>query len=370
MKIVHLTAPAPFGGLESVVAGLARDCVTRGHSVTIVLSLSAVAEMPSWAEELQEAGVKLEVLRLPGRAYLAERRAVRSLLRRALPDIVHSHGYRSDALHQGTVHALGLPLVSTAHGFASSGGIGRFYEWLQLRAWRRFDAVVAVSLPLRDVLAARGIPHARLQVIRNGVVGDVSYESREGARVHLGLPAAGLVFGWIGRLSEEKNPLLAVDALAELGEPNARLCVVGDGPLRLDVARRARQLGVGQQVVLVGARPAASRLLRAFDALVLSSRTEGTPMVLLEAAMAEVPIIATGVGGVPALVGSEATIVPSEDSRALARAMGSHIHDPGAGQRNAEALRRRLQQESSANDWVDAYVALYQRVIQGRRAAH
>ena len=101
ITIAHLTAPAQFGGLERVVAGLCRETVARGHRVVLIATLSPGAPLPAWAEVLRDAGVAVEPLHLSSREYLAERRVVRELLRRHGAQVVHTHGYRQDALHAG-----------------------------------------------------------------------------------------------------------------------------------------------------------------------------------------------------------------------------------------------------------------------------
>ena len=98
MRILHLTAPAPFGGLERVVSGLARESVARGHEVVLQMTLSPGEGVPSWASALTAQGVTLEPTHVGARSYLAERRAVRSIIARHRSQVVHSHGYRSDFL--------------------------------------------------------------------------------------------------------------------------------------------------------------------------------------------------------------------------------------------------------------------------------
>ena len=95
---------------------------------------------------------------MPGRAYLRERAAIARLLREVRPDVVHTHGYRPDVLDAGVARGQGIAVVTTVHGFTGGGWKNRVYEWLQCRAFRRFDAVVAVSRPLVGLLERRGHP--------------------------------------------------------------------------------------------------------------------------------------------------------------------------------------------------------------------
>src|SRR6266566_158231 len=135
----------------------------------------------------------------------------------------------------------------------------------------------------------------------------------------LGIPRDGFVVGWVGRLSHEKGPDVLLDAIPHLRDVPLGVSVVGTGAQRAALQERARDLGLNGRVRWHGVVPDADRLFPAFDVFVLSSRTEGTPVVLFEAMAANVPIVTTGVGGVPDVVSpAEAALVRSEDPVALA----------------------------------------------------
>jgi glycosyltransferase involved in cell wall biosynthesis len=113
-----------------------------------------------------------------------------------------------------------------------------------------------------------------------------------------------------------------------------------------------------------GLVPDAADLYPAFDAWVLSSRTEGTPIALLEAMAARVPVVATAVGGVPDVVGpAEALLVPPEQPRALAAAVASILTDPAQAALRAEAAYQRVTEAYSPGAWLDAHVALYRTLV-------
>ncbi len=112
--------------------------------------------------------------------------------------------------------------------------------------------------------------------------------------------------------------------------------------------------------------PGAGSLLPAFDLLMLSSRTEGTPMVLFEAMEAGVPIVATAVGGVPdVLTESEGWLVPAGSSAALAAAAGEALGNGEEAKRRAARAAERLRREFAVGPWVDAHVALYREILAG-----
>ena len=158
MVILHLLAPTTAGGLERVVHSLALGQQSRGHRVEVAAILDAPVEAHPFFPPLERAGIPVHRLIVPPRAYAKERRVIASVVRALKPDVVHSHGYRTDVVDGGMIRRLGVATVSTAHGFTTGSWKNRLYEYLQRRALRRFDAVIAVSQPLRDALGRAGVP--------------------------------------------------------------------------------------------------------------------------------------------------------------------------------------------------------------------
>jgi glycosyltransferase involved in cell wall biosynthesis len=362
LRVLHVLAPAVRGGLETVVRGLAHGLVGRGHRVTVAAVVEPGRPQP-FLLEAAGGGVDLRAMELPKRAYRDERRAIAELIAELDADVLHTHGYRPDVLHHGVARHAGVPVVSTVHGFTGGDWKNRLYERVQVRALRRFDAVVVVSEALRDRLRRGGVAPARLHLVPNAWIGSAPL-SRTEARSQLGLPEDDVVVGWVGRLSVEKGPDLAVRALAELpGEVS--LSFVGEGPERPAAERLARDLGVGDRIRWHGPVAEAAALLSAFDAVLLSSRTEGTPMVLLEAMAAGVPVVATAVGGIPAamLPGAGMLAAPGS-SRALAEAV-SAVLAPGACRPGRAEVEQALGQGRAR--WLEQYESIYRSVVGARR---
>jgi len=333
--------------------------------VSIRAASSATSQHPFVASL---AGVDLEVvpIELAPRGYRAERAAVKDLCACLRPDVVHTHGYRADVLDAAVARRQGLATVTTVHGFTGGDWKNRLYEWLQRRAFRWFDAVVAVSRPLATALAARLGPE-RVHWIPNAWDGSVSPLDRAAARRALGVPSDGFRIGWVGRMSPEKGPDVALEALALLDDA-VSLSMVGDAGEALRA--RASALGVGARVTWHGARHNAAALLPAFDAFALSSRTEGTPMVLFEAMAANVPVVATRVGGVPdVLTSAEALLVPPEDPGAFAAAVRNIFDDRAAARLRAVAAHERLERHFAAPQWLARYDAVYGAVLARRATA-
>jgi glycosyltransferase involved in cell wall biosynthesis len=363
MKLVHVLAPAMFGGLERVVHALAAGQQRRHHEVHVIVLREPGTAEPLIAAQLRESNVAVISVVLPSRAYWTQLRILHEHFARLAPDVIHTHGYLPDVLSMLLMPRISARRVSTVHGFIGGTRRGRFYEWLQCRAYRWVDAV-AVSQKLAKDLVQRGVPVGRVHFIANAAVAIENPLGRAAARERLGIPSAAFSIGWVGRVSREKGLDVLIDALPALSELHARVTVIGDGPKRAELDESARQIGDATAIAWAGVIPDAARLLRAFDVLVISSRTEGTPMILLEAMAIGVPVVTTAVGGIPDVVtNDEAILVPSENPVALAAAIQSVHDDRDAAMERAQRAVLRLATSFSAENWLTQYDRLYETLI-------
>lgn len=365
MRILHLLAPSGVGGLERVVHALSSGQVQRGDQVLVAMVVTTVDPVRQWVEELRDAAVAVEVLVLPARAYLRERALFAELCRRFRPDVLHTHGFRPDLVDAGVARRLGIPRVTTLHGATGEPWYTRIYAWVQVRLIRRFEAVIAVSRALGRKLERDGIPSARLHVVPNAWSSTGRPAERALARQQLGCDAKEFALGWVGRLSREKGADVIIDAIAELRDLPVKLTIIGDGPERRELEARAVARNVADRIRWTGVLPNAARLFPAFDAWILSSRTEGTPIVLFEAMAAGVPIVATSVGGVPDVIGdAEALLVAPGQPAMLARAIRQVYADPAGAQSRARCARERLERDYQSEPWLDRHDAIYRMVTR------
>lgn len=361
LSILHVLAPADVGGLETVVQMLATGHRRSGHCVHVAAVSPGDGARRVFLPALRAGGVEVAALDIAGRAYHRERTEVQALCRSLRPAVVHTHGYRCDTIAAGAARALGIPTVTTVHGFTGGGARNWFYERLQRFAFRRFDAVVAVSRPIVDRLTRDGVQAERLHFVQNAYAARELLLDRAAARAQLGVAPDRFRVGWVGRLSHEKGADVLVDALPHLVDlADLTVSMLGEGEQRSALCARARERGVEHRITWHGVVPDAGRLLRAFDVLVLSSRTEGTPIALFEAMAAGVPVVATRVGGVPDVVGpGEALLVPPEDPPALAAALRALCDADDTAAVRAVAARERLGAEFAPGPWLDRYDRLY-----------
>jgi len=364
LSILHLLSPGAVGGLESVVRLLAGGHAERGHRVHVAASITLDSAPPGFLEALRQHGVTVTLLELPARAYVREHMRLSALCAQIGANIIHTHGYRSDVMGAVVARRAGVSVLTTVHGFTGGGRRNRLYERLQEWSFRRFDAVVAVSRSVAQRLDERRVPAERLHVIQNAYARSEPPLERSEARRVLGLPADRFVLGWVGRFSHEKGPDVMIDALAIVRDLPLHVAMIGGGREESKLRARTREAGIDDRVSFHGVRPGAERLFPAFDAFVLSSRTEGTPMVLFEAMASHTPIVATLVGGVPDVVSEgEALLVPVEAPAALASALRILYSDSAGGCTRAVAAYARLTERYAVTPWLDRYEALYQSLL-------
>jgi glycosyltransferase involved in cell wall biosynthesis len=245
-----------------------------------------------------------------------------------------------------------------------NGGLkGAFYEWMQRANYRRFNAVVAVSAALRDSTLDEGVRSERLHLITNAWSGMRHPLPRAEARRQLGIDEAATVVGWVGRMIPVKGGDIFLDAVHRLPEPRPTVAMIGHGIEAAALAQRAQALNL-TSVRFYPNVTDAGRLFAAFDVYVLSSRSEGLPVVLLEAMASRVPIVAARVGGVPEAVGQDdAILVAPQDPAALADGIRRSLEDPESATRRATSAAVRLAADFSLEPWLDSYEAVYRKVL-------
>jgi glycosyltransferase involved in cell wall biosynthesis len=351
--LAEFAAVAPLAGIELSV-GYLKD-VGAGHS----------------AARLRDAGVEPRPAGIPRHLGPAAFLAVRRQLAELRPELVHTHLGYADLLGGPAARSLRIPAVATLHAHAWPGDGRERMKMRAMRFARRASAarVIAVSESARAAYLASGADRPeRVVVVRNGIAGRAQSGAGRALRAELGIGEAELVVAMVSSLRSEKAHDVAFAAVGELltSVPELRLLVVGDGPLRAEVARAAAALG--GRALQTGYRPDVMAVLDAADVLLHPSRHDALPTTIIEAMAASTPVVATRVGGIPELVddGVSAVLVrapPRAD--ALAAALGELLRDPGRRHRLAAAARDRFEQEFTADRWAARMGALYRSVLSG-----
>lgn len=374
-----------MGGPALHVAYLTAGLAERGYETTLVVGTLARGEdsMAFVAERLGVDVVRIDELRrdiAPVRDALAVVKLAR-LIRRERPQIIHTHTAKAGAV--GRLAALlagdARPpiVVHTFHGHVLRGYFGpvRTAGFRLLERWlaRATTALVAVSPQVRDDLVALGVaPAEKFAVVRLGIEladrVDPGLDGRAGTRRLLGIAPDRFAVGWIGRMTGVKRAddvLLAFRRLRERGV-DACLCMVGDGPDRDHVERRAHELGVMRDTFFLGYQEAVAPYFSAFDAFVLPSVNEGTPVTAIEALAGGRPVVATRVGGVPDVVrdGVDGFLVEAGAIDDLAERLARLAADPALRERMGAAGRERVVSRYAVDRLLDDVDLLYRSLLE------
>ncbi|MEZ5561553.1 MAG: glycosyltransferase [Gammaproteobacteria bacterium] len=304
MKILHVIDSGGLYGAERMLLGLAAACCKLGHQVTVGTIVAPQDEADALGDAARSRGLDHRQFLMNDGLNLRGARAILRHADRQGFDIIHSHGYKADILLSLLPGRRRQQMICTLHGWASTGRRDRlwFYETLDRLLLRRFDRVVTVSEAMRRI-ASRHVAPARLCVIPNGIeLPDTDGDGMESRRQQ---QSGALRMLAIGRLSHEKGFDRLIEAVRILcaGGMDLFVTIAGDGDGRAGLEHQIAASGLGGQVRLLGYVPDVNTLYDNADLFVLCSRTEGLPLVLLEAMSHGLPVVATPVGEVPAVLG-------------------------------------------------------------------
>jgi glycosyltransferase involved in cell wall biosynthesis len=358
LRIEMVLPSLAAAGMETLVARLAEGLAARGHEVGVTCTI----EEGPLAGPLRARGHRVSLVPAPGVRTNIWPRALAAHLRRLAPDVVHRHdttvlkGARAARMARvpavvGTLHGIEPPEPWVNHAFRAAGV-------------RLLDRLVVVSASLDAFVRERyGVAPARLALVNNGVdVERFSPERIGGAPPFTRAPDT-LVVGTVARLEPVKNQALLLDAfaLARQERPHARLVLVGGGSLRDALEARCRALGIEQAVTFAGLCADTAPVYRALDVFVLASDLEGTSISVLEAMASGTCVVATAVGGTPALLGDGAygVLVPPRDPPALAAALVALLGDAERRSTLAARARARVVAEYSTSAMVGGYERLF-----------
>jgi len=366
-----------IGGSERVGADLALEFQRRGYRVVCFAFHDSDGPMRT---QLEASGIRCLDMN-----YAACKGVFRRLLylwkfwrmlRREQISALHVH-------HTAALILCGIParlarvrLVMTEHALQWTEW-GLQYQRPAQRYCRYATEITVVEPTQADYFrGALALPADRVHYVANGVrVPAKTAQSVAQMRERLGIAPQVLAFFYVGRLDPVKDLGTLLDAFAALPADvsgRSRLYLVGDGSERAMLEAKRDRLGLREAVTFLGVRNDVSEVLMAADAVVMSSKSEGLPMALLEAMAAGVPCVATAVGGIPELLGGDRGLcVPAQDSAQLASAMASLARSLELRTRLAARATQHLQENHAFDAIADRYLELLGlplRVVESRAA--
>jgi len=370
IPILHLLDSLDLGGAQQVALGIVRyldrerfapeiACL-HGHGVN--------------AGAFERLGVPVHSLS-PARAIPLYLPNLQRLLRARRYRLLHCHLIAS-TLIGGAVGAMARVPVRVGHEHSdyASRQLPWTRLWLSRRIRRTFAATIAVSPAAAEHLVRHeAVPRERVHVIPNGIDLERFHprpEARESARRHLDLPPDAPVVAGVGRLSPVKDfaTFLRVAAHVRRGVPRARFVIAGEGPEDVALRRLAAELRLGECVRFAGRIDAPERdLYPAADALLMTSRHEGRPLVMLEAMASAVPVVAPAIPGVREVVtdGVNGLLAPPGDVQSLAQRVVTLLgNEPQRTPLTAAALAT-VQTHHSAQTMTTRVESLYDALLGG-----
>jgi glycosyltransferase involved in cell wall biosynthesis len=380
--VVRVIARLNMGGPAHHV-GLLGSRLDPERYETLLLHGEVGSGEDSLEESVRARGVRMA--RVPGLGPEVrppdDARALGSLVRAVRltrPHIVHTHTAKAGMLGRLAAVLAGEPrpvIVHTYHGHVLEGYFGPVrnaaYRVLERGLAGVSDALIGVSRATVDDLVRLGVaPRSKFRVIPIGLDLDRFLASNPNAgaafRREVGVRDGEVLLTFVGRLVPVKRVDLLLRSFAQacaMGTP-ARLAIVGDGELRQELERLSADLGVTNRVHFAGYRADMVSVAAAADIAVLTSRNEGTPVSLIEAAAAGTPALATSVGGVRDVVTSETGIIAvPDDATGLAEGIAHLAADADRRARLGEGARRRVRERFSVARLIGDIDALYRELL-------
>jgi glycosyltransferase involved in cell wall biosynthesis len=371
LNILHVFR-SPVGGLFRHVQDLAREQSARGHRVGLIADdCTGGARADELLSELAPS-LALGILRIPIRRHagfndLTALMRVMQRINAVDADIVHGHGAKGGTYARIALTQRRAARAYTPHGgsllFSNDSFAGRFYLGTERLLMAGGDLYLFESAFSADMFRRKiGEPRGLVRVVHNGV----SHQEFEPAAV--AEDATDIVF--LGELREQiKGIDTLIDAIAVLhgkGRP-VTATLIGDGPDRAALAARVEQQGLAHAVRLPGSMPGRQALTRG-RMMVVSSRRESLPYVVLEAAAAGKPLVATRVGGIPEIYGCMADrLVPAGDATAMAEAIERTLDEPHTTAEVTAKLRQRVRAGFSVDTMVDGVLSAYANALEALR---
>jgi len=366
LRILHCFR-APVGGLFRHVLDLSAEQSSRGHDVGLIVDSNAADRLTEERLARVAPSLKLGIARIPmsrrpSLSDVATCRHVRVHVRQQEADVLHGHGAKGGAyarLVRGLLRLEGGPVASfyTPHGgslhFPPGSPQAFFYIGIEKALARFTDGLIFESDYVRRLYEQRvGKGLAPTRVITNAL------QAADFVPHTPDPDAADFLF--VGELRQLKGVDVLLHALAQVAHARpVRAIIVGSGPDGAAFEKLAHELGLDDFVDFTGALPALMAFRRG-RCMVVPSRTESLPYIVLEAAAAEMPLIATRAGGIPEIVqGSDTQLLPPGDVDALTLALNAFLDEPQAAKERAARLKQTVRDRFAIGPAATAVLDFY-----------
>jgi glycosyltransferase involved in cell wall biosynthesis len=360
-----ITRSDDLGGAQIHVRDLASTLVESGHHVVVLAGGGGVL-----ARQLTERGVEIVDLRYMARPLRPVRdlRALRELtgqLRRIRPDIISTHSSKAGILGRIAGRRLGIPTLTTAHGWLFDLPRTRGRDWAVWSIEKSMAPlarrIVTVCESDRELAIASGLSNPDRFVTIHNAMPDVGVD----LRADPGVDPPRLLM--VARFAPQKDHETLFRALATLVDLDWTADLVGSGPLEEALRSMAISLGLSERVRFLGMREDVPHLIAGSQLYLLISHWEGFPRSILEALRGGLPVVATDVGGVREAVidGDTGFLIPEDDDTLLADRLRRLLEDPALRATMGRAARNHYEAHFTFDRLVRESLALYESVLSG-----
>lgn len=376
IKIGLVLTPVEFGGAERVCLNLLKRINREMFNVVPIVLVRPWEHKNLFQKELENE--MYEYLTIPVALYEKHVkkdwfRVIRcfkliwTIMRDQSFDIIHTNGYFADIIGIPAARMMGIPSISTCHGFITNDMKLKLYCFLDRMVLLFANKIIAVSDDIKDNLAKIGIKKSKIRVILNSVESNSDRSALKFSRMqipsNLDLQDEDLVLGYVGRLSEEKGTKFLIEAVSSLDQAKVpvKLLLIGDGHQKRELERLVQEKGLNRKVLFVGFQDRIEVWLKMLDVFVLPSLSEGTPMALLEAMAQGLPVVASNVGGIPSIIrsGYNGILTEPANQRKLVDAISMIYQNSQFRASLGVSAKKTVRERFNAAIWVKEIESLY-----------
>ena len=391
MNILHLTASPFFGGPERVILDIVRNQCPPDFDVdSTIVSFRENGNCQAFLTEIEKNGFTGIVLNRDFPNFFGARADLIQILKERCIDIVCAHGHKARIIGWFAARKVGIPIIGVSHGWTWQDWKTSLYERLDQWFHRRMDKVVCVSQGQADKVIKTGVPKERVEVIHNAVdvlrfqkpfdlskrkvLENYFIDDQRGGRLQPPLMPPQIIIGAAGRLSPEKDFALMIDAAMLLKEKCKEITLpentfgfvlFGEGFLRKELQEQINENEVDDIFKMPGFTSELDKFLPCFDIFAQPSLTEGFPCVNVEAMAAEIPVVATAVGGVPEQIrnGENGFLVGTQNTFELADSLCRLINDADLRRKMGQRGREIAQEEFTCRRQAERYYEQFEELI-------
>ena len=369
-KVLQLRSSLGYFGAENMIVELSKSLATMKYNPIIGVLNNTYCPHIEMADVAEKHGLNTKIFDCNSPFSLKTILEIRKYIKNNKINVIHSHGYKTNFFALLANLFEGKHLVCTCHPWTETGYSlkAKIYSWLDKLILNKFHKIVAVSSNVEEEIAKIGIAQEKVSLIENGI--DIHRFSNSFDRTQLcqkyQIRSNRTIIGTIGRLVPEKAHDILFEAAKLIIEnfPDVHFVIVGDGPLRENLENKVNALKLSEHVLFTGVSNNIPEVLSLMDIFVLSSISEGLPMVLLEAMAAKKPIVTTKVGEISNIISDkeDGVIVPPNDKVGLKKGIEYLLSNKEKAALFTEKAYSKVVEYFSANVMAKKYIRVYEQL--------